>query len=93
MWVGGGWWVVGGWVVEGKFSVTLWSKPYVKALDLDLDQAEQYLSILLLGIFKILCQRVNGLAWLVVGINLQKKNSFDIERDSKIIEYIIIQKL
>ena len=31
-------WVVG---VEGNFSVTLWSKPGVKALDLDLDQAEQ----------------------------------------------------
>ena len=33
-------WVVGG--VEGNFSVTLWSKTLFKALDLDLDQAEQY---------------------------------------------------
>ena len=28
-------------MVEGKFSVALWSKPEVKALILDLDQAEQ----------------------------------------------------
>ena len=41
------WWVVVGgwcWVVEGKFSVTLWSKPKVK--DLDLDQAEQFVLML-----------------------------------------------
>ena len=34
--------VVGG--VEGNFSVTLWSKPGLEALDLDLDQAEQKIS-------------------------------------------------
>ena len=28
-------------MVEGKFSVMLWSKPLVRALDLDLDQGEQ----------------------------------------------------